>query len=151
MTKETQSSACPSEQLILYHYAELEEGTRRQVEHHLQQCDRCRTELSALRNVLGLVPTVRPELTAGELSNFSSRVMQKRPRPRRFGTPALGWALAATVVLLLTWNLGPQVEAPIPLPKQLTAEQEVLQQFDLLQNLDLLENLDLLQQLDRLG
>lgn len=151
MTSIDPISACPTEELILFHYGELDGADKLRVEQHLQQCHSCGNELGKLRKFLALVPTGVPELTASELRDFNSRVMAQLPRRRRFGRPALGWALAGALVLMLTLNLRQQIEPHVPAPAPMVAEQEVLDQIELLQNLDLLENLDLLQQLASQG
>ncbi|WP_020676579.1 anti-sigma factor family protein [Geopsychrobacter electrodiphilus] len=151
MTSKTQLNACPTEQLSLFHFGDLDDADKLQVEQHLQTCSLCRSELAEIRKFLNLVPTGVPELTDGELTNFSARVMKKLPQRRRFSRPALGWALAGALVMTLTLNLRQQIEPPVPVVTTQVAEQEVLDQFELLQNLDLLENLDLLQQLASQG
>lgn len=151
MTSKTQFNACPTEQLILFHYGDLDDADKLQVEHHLQTCSDCRSKLGELRKFLNQVPTGVPEITASELRSFTSRVMHNLPRQPRFSRPALGWALAGALVLLLTLNLRQQIEPPAPAPAPMVAEQEVLDRLELLQNLDLLENLDLLQQLASQG
>ena len=155
MTKKIQITNCPTEELILYHYGELEEEASLRVEKHLQGCPDCRSELISLKDVLTQASFDVPELSKSELKTFNSRVMQNLPRRRRFGYPALGWTLAGAVVVLLSFNIQQRNNMPGPklqsVPVQMTAEQEVLNQFELLQNLDILENLDLLQKLDRLG
>jgi anti-sigma factor RsiW len=155
MTSNTSLTDCPTDQLLLYYYGELDGSRLQQVENHLQHCDACRAELLSLQNVLGLLPTNLPALTASELSRFSARVMDQLPRRRYFRRPAIGWALAGTVVVLLSLNLRQGLETPGPeqirVIHQMSVEQEVMNQLELLQNLDLLENLDLLQQLDRQG
>lgn len=155
MTRDVHPKPCPTEQLLPFHYAELDDAERRQVEQHLQLCPDCRTELDSLRGFLTQIPTTRPELSTAELQKFSARVMQKLPHRRLCGNPALSWALATAVVVMLTLGLWPQREAPVSAPAGIAApimaEQEVVEQLELLQNLELLENLDLLQQLASQG
>jgi anti-sigma factor RsiW len=155
MTGNARPSVCPTEKLVLFHYAELDEVERLQVERHLDQCPACHAELAELQQVLSLVPTEVPELSAAELKDFSARVMHRVSRPQLAWRPALGWGLAGLLVLLLTFNLQPQVQdsapAPVSVAAQISSEQEVLNQLELLQDLDLLENLDLLQQLASQG
>lgn len=154
MTRQGQSSSCQPEQLLLYHYAELEVASSLQVEQHLQYCSACRSELTALQTALKAVPSTALELSPAEVHRFSVRVMECLPR-RRFARPALGWALAGAAAVLITVNLRHQIPtvAPVPTraPVMMTAEQNVLPDLELLQNLELLENLDLIQQLETLG
>lgn len=157
MTRADKSTSCPAEQLLLYHYGELVNSEASLVEQHLRGCEACRTELSELQTFLTKIPASAacPELSPGELSSFSAKVMDRLPRRRRFSRPALGWALAGAVVVMLTLNLQPQVEnpsfGPDTVPLQMTAEQDVLHHLELLQNLELLENFALIEQLDSLG
>lgn len=157
MTRADKLTSCPAEQLLLYHYGELANSEALQVEQHLLGCEPCRTELSELQSFLTQIPASAdcPELSTGELRRFSGKVMGRLPRRRRFSRPALGWALAGTVAVMLTLTLQPQVEmpssGPANLPLQMSAEQDVLHHFDLLQNLELLENFALIEQLDSLG
>jgi hypothetical protein len=151
MTKIEPTSACPTGDLLLFHYGELDDAGELRIEQHLQQCHNCCKELDKLRKFLNLLPTAKPDLSATELRRFNSRVMSQLPRRRRLNKLALGWTLAGAVVLMLTLNLGQQTEPQIPAPAPLVAEQEILENLELLQNLDLLENLELLQQLASQG
>ena len=151
MTSIDPISACPTEELILFHYGELDGADKLRVEQHLQQCRSCCNELGNLREFLNLVPAGVPELSASELRSFNSRVMAQLPRRRRFSRPAMGWALAGALVLMLSLNLRQQIEPQVPAPAPMVAEQEVLDKFELLQNLDLLDNLEVLQQLASQG
>ncbi len=156
MINQEQICSCRPQQLLLYHYDELDTAGRRQVEQHLQSCTACRAELSELQSLLTALPTAAPKLSSAELDRFSARVMEQvQPRRSRFTRPALGWALAGGAALLITLNL-PQLlptSAPLPakLPVVMTADQDVLLNLELLQTLELLEDFELLQQLEPLG
>lgn len=156
MTEREQGSSCQPEQLLLYHYGELDAADGRRVEQHLQHCAACRAELAELRALLNSLPQVDSELSPAELQRFSSRVMDQLPaKQRHLSRPALGWSLAGVAVLLITLNLGRQLPPNVPQPSKTAVKSATepgnLPDPELLQNLDLLENFDLVQQLDRLG
>ncbi len=156
MTRQAQPSSCQPEQLLLYHYAELDGPSRLQVEQHLQHCTACRSELAELQKMLKAVPTTAPELSPTEVHRFNARVLERvQPRRRRFFRPALGWALAGATAVLITLSLRQEIPTPGPgqarAPLKMAAEQDALPDLELLQNLELLENLDLIQQLEKLG
>lgn len=156
MTRHDPSSSCQPEQLLLYHYGELERVDRLQVEHHLQHCRACHSELTELQTILKTVPTTAPELSPRELQRFNARVLERvQPRRSWFSWPVLAWALAGTAVVLIAVNLRQQTlthgPEPTRVPLQMAAEQKMLPDLEFLQNLELLENLDLIQQLETLG
>ena len=156
MTRHEQADTCRPEQLLLYHYGELTDPERVEVERHLQRCPACRDELAELQRLLAAVPASGIELTPAEVERFSSRVMERLPSRRRshLSRPMLGWSLAGAAVLLITFNLGRQIPNQVPPPEKsevkIAAVTPGMPDLDLLQNLDLLENFELVQQLDKL-
>ena len=156
MNKQDQALPCQPQQLLFYHYDELDAAGRQQVEQHLQRCSVCREELAELQVLLRSVSSAVPEPAPAELERFNARVMQRiQPRRRWFAQPALGWTLAGAAALLFTLNLQTSLppSAPVPAEKSLiiTAEQDVVFNLELLQTLELLEDFDLIQQLEQSG
>jgi len=156
MTEREQILSCRPDQLLLFHYGELDSADRLWIEQHLQQCAACRAELAELQLFLNRLPEVGSELGPAEVRRFGSRVMAQLPSNRRhFSRPALGWSLAGAALLLITLNLPGQFPSEVPQPPKrsvkMSAEQKLLPDPDMLQNLDLLDNFDLVQKLDRLG
>ena len=156
MNSQGQALSCQPQQLLLYHYAELDAASLQQVEQHLRDCPTCRAELSELQSLLNKMPSAVPELSPVELDRFSARVMaQVQPRRRWFAQPAWGLALAGVAALLITLNLHTLLPTSAPVPVKMssimTDDQDVLLNLDLLQSLELLEDFDLIQQLEQLG
>jgi anti-sigma factor RsiW len=156
MTRKVKIPSCQPEQLLLYHYGELDVAAHLQVQQHLQHCSACRNELATVRTLLKRVPNVATELSSAEIHRFSARVIERLPpRRRRWTRPVLGWTLAGATVVLLTVTLRQSVLTPplVPtgVPREMMAEKYMLPDLELLQNLDLLENLELLQQLEEMG
>jgi len=147
---------CSGEELVLFHYGDLDEESRSRVEAHLSGCPACQAELAEIGRMLSLFPRNEIELSTVEIQRFAARVSSRAPRRRRRAWPALGGALAAAAVLavaLLTLQPGgevaPQVIAHTKVSR--VADAEVVRNLDLLQNLDLLENLETLQALEGHG
>lgn len=144
---------CQAELLTLYHYDELDEALRHQVEEHLAGCSNCRTRLEQLSRTLQQVETDRLQLSNLERRRFVQQVAaasRKRPSLR---LPAWGLALSSAAALGLTlFLLRPGIAPQQPQHQgRIFAEIEVLQDFELLNDLDLLEDLDLLQEMEDLG
>lgn len=155
MSGKDQTSSCRPEQLLLYHYAELDAADRQRVEQHLQHCSACCSELAELQELLNSVPRQAAEVTPAEVQRFSSRVMENLPPKRRALTrPALGLTLAGAALVLISVNLDrPDQTMPPSSGRSLIkvpAVQGGLPDLELLRNLELLENLDLVERLDRL-
>jgi anti-sigma factor RsiW len=155
MTKRDKPISCQPDQLLLYHYAELDANRRLKIEQHLQQCSGCRAELAALQSLLRAAPSPVAELSPADLQHFSSRVMERlQPKRRRLTRPALGLTLAGAAVVLISLNLGREITPTSPLsskaPLKMAVDQGRLPNLELLQNLELLDNFELVQQLDRL-
>lgn len=155
MNKPSEHSSCRPENLILFHYGELDVADRLRVEEHIQGCAACRRELAELRSALEVLPKGEPEFSPAEIRAFNERVSRRlRPRSRQLLGPALGWSFAAAAaVLLVTLYLpapGPQ-RPPLEVTLQTGGEMERLPEPELLLNLELLENLDLLQELEGTG
>lgn len=152
MTKSATLASCRPEQLLLYHYDELDAAGRLQLEEHLRACAICRQELQNLQMDLQALPTIKLELSPAEVHRFSGRVMARVRQRRRFVSPALGWSMAGVVTLLIALNLQQpmflkQQSFPAPRSPGMSSELEVLPDLNLLQDLELLENLELVQQL----
>ena len=147
---------CRPQDLTLYHYGELEEPERLQLERHLQECGDCRRQLEELRSTLALLPQAAPEPAAAEVRAFNQRLLEKlEPRRTRRLSPVWGWSFATAAAALLLVTLGPlrptshQPPAGVALHGAGGAGQ--VPDAELLLNLDLLENLDMLQQLEGAG
>lgn len=144
------TDSCCKEDLLLYHYQELDEEQRRRVDAHLAACSACRTELDRLR--ADLERFADPvAVSAADRARLADRILA-RSRKRRLAGPvpllALG-SLGALCLLLVLWLPG-RAPAPQPTPS-LTAELELLEQLELLDELDLIQNLELVQELEDLG
>lgn len=141
---------CCQEDLLLYHYGELDGEETRRMDAHLTGCPACRSELARLRADLErLADPVT--FTAADRARLADRVIE-RGRRRRFAGPvpllALG-SLGALCLLLVLWLPG-RTPAPAPTPA-LTADLELLEQLELLDELELIQDLDLIQDLEDLG
>ena len=150
-----QIEKCNEDLLHLYYYRELDEDPRKRLECHLADCASCSESLRQLEQVLDSIPRSDAVMTNAEARRFTDRVIGQTRRRRRSPLAVWGGSLAAAaaalIVFLVTWNPGP---TPLPQPghgSRLTADVEVMQNYDMLQNLDLLENLDMLQQLESRG
>jgi anti-sigma factor RsiW len=146
---------CDEQALLLYYYGELAENARNELERHLADCAECRQTLGELKRTLAAIPRPEAGLSDADVRRFANRVLEQTAGRRHRRWPLWGGSLtaAAVAILLFLTTWGP---APAPHPRagsgaRLTAETEVLQNYELLQNLDLLENLDMLQQLETSG
>lgn len=150
------TEGCSEEALLLYYYGELDDGQRSRLEAHLKGCPACRESLRELQGVLGAVPRTETPLSDPEIRRFTGRVIERTRKGKgRRALPLWGGSLAAVAVAVIVL-LSTRAPGPGPLPTagngtKLTAEVEVLQNYDMLQNLDLLENMDMLQQLETSG
>lgn len=147
---------CSEDTLLLYHYRELDEGAKNRLEAHLTGCAACRENLQELQQLLDTIPRTEVNLSDLETRRFTNRVLERTHDRRRRPLPLWGGSLAAVAVAAVAVLLLTRQPAPGPFPQvgngtRLTAEVEVLQNYDLLQNLDLIENLDVLQQLETSG
>jgi anti-sigma factor RsiW len=148
------ASRCSEENLVLYHYGELEEAQIREMESHLKGCADCREDLRDLRQTLAALPRPTLEMTGIEARHFASRTMARvQGRSRRRKLSLWGGSLAtAAVALFAFFSLQPGPVPSVPRTQvRMSAQLETLPDLDLLQNLDLLENMDLLQELEIQG
>lgn len=84
-----------SEQWMAYLYGELAPSARREADRHLRDCPECRQRVEQWRATMGLLDADHATLA--------------RPARRErtwFATPAVRWALAASVVLLAGFAAG---------------------------------------------
>ncbi len=143
---------CNDQDLVLFHYGDLDAETRLRVREHLTQCHACRLKLAGLRDALDRLPVPELCLSEGEKQRFAAVINDRiahKSRPRQW---LWGSALATLAVLTICLRILPGGPATFTggVPKSAT-EIGMLQDMELLQNLDLLENLDLLQDFDRIG
>jgi anti-sigma factor RsiW len=155
MMEPCRNGKCSSEDLVLLYYGDLDEEARCGVEAHLAGCQSCRAELADIERTLGLLPQASIQLTDPEIQRFAARVSARAIRRRQGFAPAIGGALAAAAVLVVTFfSLQPGGKAPSAVHTAKVshvAEIDVVRNLDLLQNLDLIENLDTLQALEGHG
>jgi anti-sigma factor RsiW len=147
-------SGCSEENLVLYHYRDLDGAAVREVENHLEHCAACRDSLREIRETLAAVPRPTLEMSGIEAQRFAGRVIARtESRSRRRTLSLWGGSLATAAVVLLTFfSLRPGPVPNVPRAQvKMSAQLETLPDLDLLQNLDLLENMDLLQELDVQG
>ena len=156
MSHPQDKAVCRPENLTLYHYGELEEPVRRQLEEHLENCDACRRELASLDATLDRLPNLISEPSPDQVRTFNRRLLEKtEPRRTRRLNPAWGWSFAVAAAVLLLLIIGPLQFGPHPPPAEVAVhgggQVQAMPDADLLLNMDLLQNLDLLQQLDGTG
>jgi anti-sigma factor RsiW len=153
MNQLSEQYACRPENLILFHYGELDATKRLQVKQHLMECGACREELAQLRAMLGILPKKQLNISPEEIRSFTERVNQSlHPRLNPFFRPVLGWsfaaaAAAALLLLMLPPERVPQQPSPA-VSLQTGSELNTMLEAEMLLNLELLQNLDLLQELE---
>jgi hypothetical protein len=105
------------EDLILLSYGELDEPAARRVEAHLDECDACRAEWTALGHTLRLVDIAKaPAPLDGFEAVMWARVSQSLPRQAGWSSRLLvpAGALAAAILLLVTFARRPEPDVPQP-------------------------------------
>jgi hypothetical protein len=154
MNQEHGCCAAKEQELLLYHYRELDVERQRRMQSHLEKCGVCRQKLDDFVATLAIIPPQTMEWTGADQRRFSFRVNERINRRRApAGLWAGGMAAAALmVVLLLPWRSNmPSELSSVPPSLPIMAELEMLERMDFLQTLDLLEVLDLLEELEPLG
>lgn len=143
---------CHQENLLLYHYGELQPEEKQALDMHLQGCDSCRNALQEIEGTLAVIPKSELKLSAARKQQLSERVIQRS----RLSPLGLRPAWAIVVIALLVGALvlmrqggvwGPPGSPATPM----VADFEVVEQIEMLQTLDLLENLDLLEEIESAG
>jgi anti-sigma factor RsiW len=150
--KKNRANGCTEEDLILYHYGELDSEQRRRVEDHLATCPACQEKLRDLERTLAAGSWPYLDYTTTKVRRFTSRVMDRvQGNPRRI-LPVWGGVITTVTAMIIALVMLRPGTAPEPDESvSLIAEMEVLQDMELLQTLELLEDLDLLQELEGLG
>ena len=142
------------ENLLLFHYGELDPVASRRVKEHLDTCSSCRDHLQQLSCLLDSIPTPELEISSAEINRFAARVAERAGAGRawRPSLPVWGGALAAAAVLIVTLVVErPQTLPPAGSASMQVAELEILQRLELLQDFELLQDLELLAELEGRG
>jgi hypothetical protein len=154
------ATACKEfeQELVLYHYSELDEHTRDRIVSHTSVCKDCAGYLDELATLLPL--TVKLDEPPQEFWHSYSREMRHKLAEardseswwQRISSYFHPWALSAlattaVVAVALTLTLGRQSPAPDE-PTEDEAFMEILpmaDNLDLLNHMEVLDNLDLLE------
>ncbi len=119
-----------SQQLLEYVYQELDESWRLRVEHHLDQCPRCRADLENLRSTLAMIDeaTLEPEEQLSEhFSNVVLALLQRRVADRSWPFARTATAAALLTIFFLHSGIEPPHHlTPTPqLPRAVVELQEL--------------------------
>jgi len=151
----------PQTDLLPYLRGELGPIERERLARHLESCPACRTEASALREVLGELARSVPAAPAISWprwrAELGARLDQRRTQHPWWWRPiplALSASLAGVLVFLaVLGSLQERAGSPLTSADQalLGTRLELFQQLSLVEQLDLLEDLDVIRQLDGLA
>lgn len=158
--------ACASREqdLVLYHYRELDDAERAAVETHARDCEGCRRYLAEIGSLFPL--TVQPDDPPQPFWDEYSREMRRKLAAterqswwqtamvllRSSAVPAL--AAAAVAIIVLTITVGKGFFQPKEIPPEDQSLMEVLpvaENLDFFSNMEILDTLDLLESLGGLG
>jgi len=165
--KKALSTPCAAleENLVLYHYGDLEGAERPALQKHLQNCPGCSGYLQDLGTLLPL--TVKTDLPPPSFWNDFNRELRhkldgaaEKKSWRRtlaaFFQPRLVpvFAAAAVVALALTFTIGKGIWPTADLAENDAAMMEelpVAENLEFFKSMDLLDNLDLLESMGNQG
>lgn len=142
------------EDLILYHYGELEPEKASATAAHMESCAACRAYMDELDRLLAAVPADMPgrAATIRATGRVMAGIAPRRFEWRRRLVPA-SIALAALVSAVLFTVFNPFVSDKPQTPEQMVmaqADPEVLENLDLLKDLNVIEELDTVQGMEDL-
>lgn len=160
MASRESSAACKQfeEDLVLYHYDDLEPAARENLATHLKSCPACR---GAVEELNALLPRtiVRDEPPEKFWTDYSRELRQKidaaTDKPSLWSSltawlrpvPLTAFATGAVVLLALTFTVGKKYwhKAEPPLDDEAVAIMSSSQDLDLFKNLEILDALDVLE------
>jgi anti-sigma factor RsiW len=142
------------QELLLYHYRELDEQEQGRITSHLEACARCRRKIDEFAATLSAAAPDEMEWSGADQRRFCARIDERINRRRQPAGLWIGGVAAAMlmVALLLPWRSDiPEQLSTSPQPLKMMAELEIFEHLDFLQAIDLLEILDLLDDLEPIG
>ena len=142
------------EDLILYHYGELESEKASVTSAHMESCAACRAYMDELVRLLAAVPADMPGHAARirAVDRVMAGIAPRRLEWRRRLVPA-AIALTALVAAVMFSVYNPFVTDKPQTPEQMVmaqADPEVLENLDLLKDLNVIEELDTVQGMEEL-